>query len=311
MKLRLVDEHVSVGLGRRVAVHRSAPLEGSRVVVVCHPAPGGGLLDPDPAATRARGVALLSVDRPGYGGSDPLPPGRWATVAGAAEDLEAALDAFGVGCAGVVGWSAGGRVALALAARRPDLVDRVALVATPAPDSEIGWVPRDVREALDGLRGREPEEAQAELEVRFRDAVAVDMQSDGSWAWLGASAEESAALEVPGVRERLRGTLEAAFAQGAAGLAADVAGQALRPWGFRPEEVRAKTLLLHGSCDVVAPPRHGRWWQRRLPRSRLETYPGAGHLVVLSSWSRVLAHLAPGRLRRERAAEGVDEFSAA
>src|SRR5262245_18513326 len=148
MKLRLAEEHVSVGPGRRVAVHRSGPLEGARVVVLCHPAPGAGLLDPDPTETRARGVALLSVDRPGYGGSDPRLDGRWATVGSAVDDLEAALDAFDVTQVGVVGWSAGGRVALALAARRPELVDRVVVVATPAPDDEVAWVPKDVRKAL-------------------------------------------------------------------------------------------------------------------------------------------------------------------
>jgi pimeloyl-ACP methyl ester carboxylesterase len=304
VKLRIAEEHVSVGPGRRVAVHRSGPLEGSHVVVLCHPAPGAGLFDPDPAETRKRGVALLAVDRPGYGGSDPLPAGRWASVGSAVDDLEAVVDAFDVSQVGVAGWSAGGRIALALAARRPELVDRVVVLATPAPDKEVAWVPRDVRRALETLRALRPEKAQAELEARFGEVAAADLV-DEALGWLGAGPAETAA------HERLRATVEAAFSQGAAGLASDVAGQMLRPWGFEPEDVRAKTLLLYGSLDVVAPPRHGRWWQQRLPQARLETCPGAGHLLPVPMWPRVLSHLAPGRSRSASLAAGADGFSVA
>jgi pimeloyl-ACP methyl ester carboxylesterase len=76
-------------------------------------------------------------------------------------------------------------------------------------------------------------------------------------------------------------------------MAADIAGYCLRPWGFEPAEVRAKTLLLYGSRDATAGPRHGSWWQERLRDARLEVVPGAGHLLVIPMWARVLSHLAP------------------
>ena len=83
--------------------------------------------------------------------------------------------------------------------------------------------------------------------------------------------------------------LRAAFVQGADGLAADIAGYCLQPWGFEPETVLADTLLLYGSRDPLADPAHGRWWQERLPNARLEVAHGAGHLVVISMWTRALA----------------------
>jgi len=113
--------------------------------------------------------------------------------------------------------------------------------------------------------------------------------------------------------------LRAAFVQGAHGLAADIAAYCLQPWGFHPEDVRAETLLLYGSHDPLADPRHGHWWQSQLPEARLEVVPGAGHLLVIPMWARVLAHLAPDRapLRlvdgsgRDAEHEDVEEFSAA
>src|SRR5262245_52607453 len=107
-------ELVPVRDGRRVALRVLADGGADRTVVFCHPAPGAGTLDPDPEATHARGIRLIGIDRPGYGGSDPVADGQWATVASAADDIADALTALAItGPIGVAGWSAGGRVALA------------------------------------------------------------------------------------------------------------------------------------------------------------------------------------------------------
>jgi pimeloyl-ACP methyl ester carboxylesterase len=290
--------------GRRVAVHRTttdrrwnsaenaSKVDEDRVVVLCHSAPGAGSFDPDPVVTRARNVTLLSVDRPGYGGSNPVAAGAWATVACAADDLATVLEGLHVERVGVAGWSAGGRVALALAARHPDLVERVAVLATPAPDAEVPWIARRPRDVLERLRGLAPEEAHAELDKRLGPVIPEDPCSPEALWLLGASSADEAALRADGAQDRLGEMLRAAFVQGARGLAADIAGYCLQPWGFEPEAVRAKTLLLYGSRDPLADPRHGRWWDSRLPDARLEVVP-AGHLLVVPMWDRVLAHLAP------------------
>jgi pimeloyl-ACP methyl ester carboxylesterase len=291
--------------GRRVAVHRSTThsvwfaghgrTHGTeeRVVVLCHSAPGAGIFDPDPAKTRARNVRLLSVDRPGYGRSDPVAAGSWATVASAADDLAVVLDSLYVERVGVVGWSAGGRVALALAARRPDLVDRVVVVATPAPDDEVPWLAPEQRDELEGFRALPADAVHAELAERLAPVVPEDPHSPEALWLLAAGSADEVALGADGVRARLGEMLQAAFFQGARGLAADIAGYCLQPWGFAPADVEAKTLLLYGSRDPLADPRHGRWWQSRLPDARLEVAPGAGHLLVVPLWSRVLSFLAP------------------
>jgi len=295
--------------GRRLAVHRTTTNAAwfpggadERVVVFCHSAPGAGSFDPDPAETRVQNVRLVSVDRPGYGGSDPVLAGEWATVASAADDLATVLVSLSSERVGVVGWSAGGRVALALAARHPDLVDRLVVLATPAPDAEVPWIAPGQRDELERLRRKAPEEAHAELRERLGRVVPEDPYSPEALWLLAAGSADEAALRVDGVQARLGEMLRAAFVQGARGLAADIAGYCLQPWGFEPEAVRAKTLLLYGSRDALADPRHGRWWQSRLPDARLEVVPEAGHMLVVPMWSRVLSHLAPTRERQRSSA---------
>lgn len=285
---------LKVEAGRHVAVHEVT--DGERPVVLMHPAPGAGPFDPDPEVTAGRSVRLITVDRPGYGASWPRPDDEWSTVATAADDVAAALDHLGLANVGVAGWSAGGRVSLALAARRPDLVDRVVVLGTPAPHEDVPWIPEEVAAGVDALRGLPAAATHAAMSEQLAGFAAAAAADPGvALQMLGQSPGDDAALQYPGARDRLAAMVFAALERGASGLVADMAGYTLRPWGFDPGEVAAKTLLLYGSADPVAGGAHGRWWQGRLPDARLEMVPGAGHLLVIPMWKRVLSHLAPGR----------------
>lgn len=277
--------------GRRIAVHEltpTAPVDAP-VVLLNHAAPGAGSFDPDPAATAAHGVRLIGVDRPGYGSSDPIGD-RFATVDLVADDAIAALESVlpAGAVAGVAGWSAGGRVAAAVASRRPDLVRRVAMIGTPAPDEDVPWYPDEYRPGIDALRGLPAAQAHAALSAAFAGTV-----GEAGFARLGAGAADAAVLAGDGVAERLTAMLAAADAQGVAGSVADVAGGALRPWGFDPADVRAEVLLAYGAEDFVGPA-HGEWWAKVLPHARLEVLPDVGHLLVVPFWTHALSHLACG-----------------
>jgi pimeloyl-ACP methyl ester carboxylesterase len=297
-------QHVHRPCGRRVAVHELTPAAppDAPVVLICHPAPGSGRFEPDPVATAARGVRLVGLDRPGYGDSDAVGDAVFATMRSAAEDAASVLESVlpAGATAGVAGWSAGGRVALALAARRPDLVSRVAVIGTPAPDEEVPWIPADERSALDSLRGVPAVEAHAALAAAVAPMLAA-LSGDARFGLAGVGEVDAAVLAGAGVADRLRTMFDAALAQGGAGLVADIAGHTLQPAGSDPADVRSEVLLGYGGADPIAGPAHGSWWQRALPHARLEIVPDAGHLLVVPIWERVLAHLAPPVRRPPRA----------
>ena len=294
--------------GRKVAVHRLAegkstdptghtPAHPPRTIVFCHPAPGAGNFDPDPAETAKRDITLIALDRPGYGGSEMVKGDAWSSVDGCANDIAQVLQQMKIeapGSVGVAGWSAGGRVALALAAQRPDLVDRVVIIGTPAPDEAVSWIPPEQKHMLEALRGKLPAEVHRTLAAQLSQMLPPDNASAAQkLQMMGRSAADDWVLELPGAAERLGQMLQAAFAQGHAGDSADIAGYCLRPWGFEPADVKAKTLCLYGAKDALGA-RHGSWWQKNLPNARLEMVPDVGHLLAIPMWGRALSHLAPG-----------------
>lgn len=285
--------HLTRSGGRRAAMHDLTPgaPADAPVVLLCHIAPGSGAFDPDPAATVKAGVRLVALDRPGYGESDPVGEDEFATVDLAADDAIAALErVLAPGAtAGVAGWSAGGRVALAMAAKRPDLVARAAVIGTPAPDEDVPWIPEENKAALDALRGATAAEVHAGLSAAFDPMVAA-LTGDARLGALGVADADAGVLAGPGVADRLRGMADLMLAQGATGMVADVAGYMLQPWGFDPADVAVPVLLGYGAADFVGP-QHGEWWQKKLPSATLEIVPDVGHLVVVPFWELALAHL--------------------
>jgi pimeloyl-ACP methyl ester carboxylesterase len=285
----MTEHRIELKDGRTLAVSDTGDPDSDRVVVFCHPAPGSRVLDPDPAATTSAGVRLISVDRPGYGESSPLPAGTVPTIPAFADDIVAALDHLGIDSVGGAGWSAGGRVALALAAGHPDRVRAVAVMATPAPHEEVPWIPDEHVGTLESLR---PDLEAAAGRLAEGLAGIAQMPPAAAVGQVSGGPEDEAALAAdPGRRARLEAMMAAAHAQGAAGTAADIVSYTLAGWGIDYGAVAAPTTLVYGANDLVTGPAHGEWYAARVPQAELRVVPDAGHLVGLTAWNEVLPAL--------------------
>ncbi|HEX7135621.1 MAG TPA: alpha/beta hydrolase [Iamia sp.] len=276
--------------GRLVAVDEVGDPAGPAVVLL-HSAPGSRSLDPDPAATAAAGIRLITVDRAGYGDSTPLPADVLPSLPGQADDVVAVLDHLGVADAAIVGWSHGGRLAAALAAGHPDRVRAIAVVGTPSPE-DLSWIPAEQQAMLDPLRA-EPLTATARLAAILEAAGGDPGDGAGDEAALAFVAGEGDQLLLadPAVRERVVAMLAGAFAQGAVGCAADIVADQIAPWGFDARAIGAPVHLVYSEDDFVGP-HHGDWWEAQVVDATRHTTRGVGHLLIVTEWARILDALA-------------------
>jgi 3-oxoadipate enol-lactonase len=188
---------------------------------------------------------VVRYDARGFGGS-PLPPGRYSHV----RDLGQLLDDLGLGPVALVGASGGGPTALGFAALHPDRVTALALLAPAFGD-------HDWSREMEELGERE----EALLESGDLDGAVQLMVS----AW----------VTDPAARELVADMQRRAF-QLALGTEAEEEDEE-----FELSAVRAPTLIVVGDRDYADFARIGERLADELPRARLETMSGVGHLMAL------------------------------
>jgi pimeloyl-ACP methyl ester carboxylesterase len=253
--------------------------EAERSVLVMHGMPGSGLLyqrwSEDAAA---RGIRLVSYDRPGYGGSSPC-PGR--SIADCAVDVQAVADDLGIERMGVWGWSGGGPYALACAAMLPDLVTAAALLASGAP-----WD----AEGLDFVAGQDNVDdvklyfadpgAAREKSMKDRDQV-LETTADQQKKTLASLLSGTDAAVLTGeFAEWLLGCEQTGLAPGDQGWWDDGAA-VLSPWAFDPESVRVPVKVWHGRHDQFVPLSHGQWLAEHIPGAESVLSDADGHLTLV------------------------------
>jgi pimeloyl-ACP methyl ester carboxylesterase len=265
----------------RMLAYEDAGDSGGRPVVLFHGAPGSRLFSPDPAATEAAGVRLITFDRPGYGCSDALTDRR---VSDSARDVTALLDHLGIARASIVGWSGGGPFAVATAVAAVDRVDRLALVSAPGPLDEVpgGWEALgDYRRPTAEMARREPHRSVRAI-ARHMTPFLADPPS-----FLGRGhGPDGDVMRGPAYPMLVEQVTEA-LVQGAEGIAADLVAMWL-DWGFRLPAVETPTTVFTGAHD-----RHNqedaRCYASRIPGAGLVVWDDAGHLGIVANWGQVLA----------------------
>jgi pimeloyl-ACP methyl ester carboxylesterase len=276
----LADAHVT-SAGRRIAYAEWGAPDGPPVILM-HRSPGSRLFDPDPAATAAAGVRLITIDRPGYGGTDPLAA---PTRADAAADVVAVADALGLDRIALAGWSGGGQMAVGAAARLGERIRSLSIIVAPAPHEEVPWRPAEMEPLMDLIR-RDPAAglaAASEMMAAFTDPDMLLLADEG--------AADAATRARPGVADALRAMYAEAGRQG--GSAFDVVAGSL-PDALPLAAVRAPAWLWYGDKDRTIGAQHGRWYAERLPRAELTVVAGAGHLLPVDHWAAILERALAG-----------------
>lgn len=217
---------------------------------------------------------VVRYEYPGHGGTI-APAGRYG-IEDLGSDLLGVLDAVAAERVSVMGLSLGGTVALWLAARHPERVDRLVVAASAAH-----WPPAEAWE-----------QRIAAMETGIpSDLMGVLL---GRWftpAWLAGHPEAA---------DRVAAMLSGASPAGYAGCCAALAAVDLRP---DLAAISAPTLILGGIDDPACPLAGLSAMAAAIPGAELRVLPGS-HLINIEQPARftaaVMEHLAGDGLTRGR-----------
>jgi pimeloyl-ACP methyl ester carboxylesterase len=226
------------------------------------------------------GFSVLTPSRPGY---DATPADTGRTAQAAADALAALLDTLQIAQADVIGISAAGPTALALAQRHPGKVRKLILESAVS----LAWAERTKRQSRLGF-GRTERLTWGMLRLALRLAPMTVMRT---------VVQELTTLDIQAVMRRMRPPdllfvrrmLEAS--RSGSGFLLDLEHEVADLSG-----VQAPVLAMYSPHDKAVPPRHAQRVAREVPQCELYEVPSDSHLIWIGThaarvWQKRLAFL--------------------
>lgn len=280
----------TVASGRyRMRVVTRGPADGPAAIVLPGLGGAGYALAPQVRALRCLGYTTHLVGPPGLGGGPALTK-EDACFEALADHVGLAADALGVRRALLVGHSLGGGVALHVALRRPELVERLVLLAPAAVGSSLSWMyrlfvlPLVGRALLRPHKRGDPARLRAFGLGRFRRDDAHFVDALARW-------DDQSPAAARGVRAIVWGNQPHGWDRLAAII---VPGGEQKAFTLRQRlgELRdTPTLALWGSDDRVISPGDSKLLRAAHPGAEIHIARGVGHMLPLEAAAWVDAHL--------------------
>ncbi len=247
------------------------------------------LRHPDDSILKRLGIRLIGVDRPGYGVST-RNPGRG--IMDVVDDLMLLSKALKLERFAVLGYSAGGPYALAIAWRFPQIVTHCAVVACwPPLDHAYGF------RALHPLYGRLFQLAsgnESMFRLLLRGFYIFDGQrsADQYIRELGSSLSrnDQAVLSNIDLFSGRRAMWDEVRSAGS-DIIADEIISLTRSWGYHLQSIRVPVDIWWGEADLFCSPIVGERMAKMIPKARPHCEAQAGHLLLYSHWEAILQGL--------------------
>ena len=295
---RTDPEHVTTGDGRRIAFSELGDPSG-HPALYAHGFPSSRhearLMH---AAACEIGIRLITLDRPGYGDSDPAPD---RGIRDWPDDVAAVADALDLERFALIGVSGGGPYLLACAWRLSQqeahpLQRRVTHCLMVCPLGPI-YRTEQLKQMHWALRmnlevGKQPAWIGNLLFGRPTTAVLARLpalvETNRSFA---APPADRAVLSDPETTAILNSTVADAMRNGAPGARRDLYLYT-NDWAIPFDAIRFPIRIWHGQADGTVPIDHARWYAENIPSAELHELPREGHYSLPICHSRrMLAQL--------------------
>lgn len=286
--MTLKSSTITLRDGRKLAYAEHGDLDG-KPVFFFHGNPGSRLMHhPDTSIAESLGARIISMDRPGYGGSD-FQPGR--TLLDWPDDVAQLADALNIDQFALFGVSAGGPYVAATAYKIPQRLKQVMIVSGASPVNRenafegmnktfaqsfrLARIPEWMLRPLIGLQRRK---ALNDLEKMITDSYVYMTESDKKL------------LEDPAIRQQMKDYRREAYRQNPAGIAREIK-ILISPWGFNLADIKPTIHLWYWEGDMMVPPQMGRYLEQHIPNTVSRFLPGGGHFSLYSHWREALETL--------------------
>lgn len=270
--------HHTLPDGRRIDVRVTGPEDGGTLLFLSGTPFGAtrfGFLE---RAAHERGLQVVALSRPGYGGSTRL-PGR--DVVDIVPDAAAVLDQLGITEVLVAGWSGGGPHALACAARLPHARSAASITGVAPFTTMAEWTAGMGEGNVESFTAMEGGEATLRPQIEKERAGLAD-------ATVPEMVEELSSILPPVDRayitdefgEDFLRSAQESFRVSTDGWVDDTFAFG-RSWGFDLAEIAVPVGVWHGSDDFMAPIAHARTLVDTIPTATAHLLPGEGHVSLL------------------------------
>lgn len=261
-----------------------------------HGTPGSRIwFKEDEEISKAMGVRLITVDRPGFGISDQKPARTFLQFA---DDIRELSEYLNLDKFSVMGVSGGGAYAAACAYKYPDLVYKAGLISTvnqfknSKPPKEMAfanrmaftlarrfpWLIRYVLNQQKSTIEHHPDKYVESISKNTKHLCESDRK-------VAAIPENAEAILIQ-MRE--------AFKNGVDGTVYEMKLYT-QDWGFDSAKIEAPVTLWHGSADTLAPIKSAQELARKIPHCDENYVEGKGHFLTDDEdiWKKILLSLKP------------------
>jgi len=286
IKVRTVDIEVSNRLLRCSVLGKG---DFQKTILYCHGFPSSrleALFLNDTALPL--GLTILSVDRPGFGGSTFYPERR---IVDWPKDIQHVLRFFSLSKISILALSGGTPYGLVSACKLPSLVEKLVVVSgvSSLNDPHILKQMSPIHRFLIGMLQKRPRTG-----LRLAHfAAALLRHFPLSGALLIGCAFNPTDRELVGdsqVRRVFGRAINEAFAQGVQGPVLDLQLMS-NDWGFDLSEIQVPVTFIHGTDDRFVPPSMMLANSSKIIGARTIEIPGEGHLAAVKVRKLILDNL--------------------